>query len=83
MRLNIVALAILSKLIYITHAIQFKVQQTFFLFQKLTSRLQNLHGNAKDSEYSKQSCKRRRFILPNLETSFTHIVIIDGVAGAP
>ena len=38
-RLNIVALAILSKLIYITHAIQFKVQQTFFLFQKLTSRL--------------------------------------------
>ena len=50
MRLNIVALAVLSKLIYITHAIQFKVQQTFFLFQKLTSRLQNLHGNAKDSE---------------------------------
>ena len=49
-RLSIVALAILSKLIYITHAIQFKVQQTFFLFQKLTSRLQNLHGNAKDSE---------------------------------
>ena len=59
-QLNIVALAILSKLIYITHAIQFKVQQTFFLFQKLTSRLQNLHGNAKDRSEERRVGKECR-----------------------